>query len=62
MWTLFLEQLAPSQSGRLQVFCSLTSPETGGGTPALPRPVLPEEDRPYFGKALDYSAFGRRSA
>ena len=29
MWTLFLEQLAPAQSWRLQVFCSLTSPENG---------------------------------
>src|SRR6478672_6943000 len=39
MWTLFHEQLAPnepgglSQQGRCGVFCSLTSPESGGGTP-----------------------------
>src|SRR5688572_24772329 len=55
MRTLFLEQLAPAQPWRLQVFCSLTSPETGGGTPAC----RTHEKWCCFGKALDYSPFGR---
>ena len=33
------------------MFCSLTSPETGGGTPAAGRPSKGCD----FGKALDYS-------
>src|SRR6185312_15140808 len=45
IWTLFLEQLAPRRNGGCEVVCSLTSPETGGGTPTCCRKPSPKQTR-----------------